>query len=43
VNVHTILVVVALGLAIASLIKPAWPLLPVSVILICVDLLITGR
>lgn len=43
VNVHTILVVVALGLAIVSLIKPAWPLLPVAVVLICVDLLIGGR
>jgi hypothetical protein len=43
VNVHTILVVVALGLAIFSLVKPAWPLLPVAVILVCVDLLIGNR
>jgi ABC-type transport system involved in multi-copper enzyme maturation permease subunit len=42
VNVHTILVVTALGLAIFSLVKPQWPLLAVSVILVCVTLLI-GR
>jgi hypothetical protein len=35
-----ILVIVAMVLAIVSLIKPAWPLCPVAVLLIAVALLI---
>lgn len=42
-NVHVILIVIALILAILSIIKPSWPLLSVSVLLICVDLLISGK
>lgn len=43
ITVHSILVVIALLLAIASLIRPAWPLLSVAVLILCVDLLIAGR
>lgn len=35
-----ILVIIALILAVVGIIKPAWPLVPVSVILICAALLI---
>lgn len=38
-----LLVVIALILAIISLIKPSWPLLPVAVILIAIALLISRR
>lgn len=41
-SVHQILIGLALLLAILSLIKPTWPLLSVSVLLIAVDLLIKG-
>ncbi|CAN5624505.1 hypothetical protein BH09VER1_BH09VER1_14000 [soil metagenome] len=36
-----LLVVIALILAVVSLVKPGWPLLAVSVILICVALMIS--
>lgn len=39
-NIHVILIGIALVLAVIAIIKPTWPLLAVSVILICVDLLI---
>jgi len=39
VSVFTILVLVAGGLAIVSMVKPAWPLLSVSVLLVCVALI----
>ena len=39
-NAHTVLIVIALILAVASIIRPTWPLVAVSVILICADLLI---
>lgn len=38
-----ILVLVALLLAIASLLKPSWPLLPTAVILLAVAMLIGAR
>lgn len=38
-NVFTILIVIAGGLAVVSLIRPQWPLLAVSALLICVALL----
>ncbi len=41
-NIHTILIGIALLLAILSIIKPAWPLLSVAVLLIAIDLLIRG-
>lgn len=41
-NIHTILIGIALLLAVIAIIKPGWPLLAVSVILVCVDLLV-GR
>ena len=41
-SVQAILVLIALILAIASLLKPGWPLLAVSVILLCVALLVTS-
>lgn len=40
-TVFNILIVIALLLAIASMIRPAWPLLAVAVVLICVALLAT--
>lgn len=40
-SAYTILVVIALLLSVASIIKPAWPLLPVAVILISVAMLIS--
>lgn len=42
-SVFSLLVVIALVLAIVSLIKPRWPLLPVAVILISVALIISRR
>jgi hypothetical protein len=39
-NAHTVLIVIALILAVASIIRPTWLLVAVSVILICADLLI---
>lgn len=42
-SVFILLVVIALALAIVSLIKPSWPLLPVAVILIAVALIISRR
>lgn len=41
-NAFTILVVVSMILAIVALIKPAWPLCPVAVLLLVVALLV-GR
>lgn len=38
-NAHTILIVIALILAILALIKPTWPLAAIALILVCVDLL----
>jgi len=38
-NAHQLLIGIALVLAIAGIVKPAWPLVPVAVILVCVDLL----
>jgi len=42
-SLFLLLVVIALILAIVSLIKPSWPLLPVAVILISIALLISRR
>jgi hypothetical protein len=39
-SVHFILPAIALGLAIISIVRPAWPLLAVAVILIAIDLLV---
>lgn len=39
-NPHQILLVIALVLAIGALVKPAWPLCPVAVLLVCIALLI---
>lgn len=39
-NAFNILIIIALILAVIGIIKPAWPLMPVSVILICAALLI---
>lgn len=39
-NIHIILPCIAIGLAIAGLIKPQWPLVAVAVLLIGIDLLI---
>jgi hypothetical protein len=41
-NTFTLLIIIALLLAVLSMVVPRWPLLPVSVLLICVALLI-GR
>lgn len=41
-NIHFILIAIALLLAILSLIKPTWPLLAVAVLLVCVSLLVKG-
>lgn len=38
-NVYTLLIVIAMVLAIVALVKPAWPLTPVAVLLVCVALL----
>lgn len=38
-SVQAILVLIALILTVVALIKPAWPLLPVSLLLVCVALL----
>jgi len=43
INAFTILVVIALLLAVGSMVKPAWPLLAVSVLLISVALLVGGK
>lgn len=43
ISVFTILVIIALVLAVVSLLKPSWPLVPVAVILIAVALLISRR
>ena len=40
VNTFVLLVAISLVLGIVSLIRPAWPLLGVAVILVCVALLI---
>jgi len=40
-SVQSILIVIALLLTIVSMIKPAWPLLQVAVLLVCVALLAT--
>lgn len=42
-TVFNILIIIAGGLAIFSMIKPAWPLLAVSVLLIAVALLTKGN
>lgn len=42
-SVFMFLVVIALALAVVSLIRPGWPLLAVSVILIAVALLISRQ
>ncbi len=41
-SVFTILIVIALILTVLSMIKPAWPLLSVAVLLVCVALLTRG-
>ena len=43
ISAFLILTVIALLLAVASLVKPGWPLLAVSVILLAVAILIGGR
>lgn len=40
-NAFTVLIVISLVLAVCSLIRPAWPLLPVAVILIGAALLVS--
>lgn len=42
-SVFFLLVVIALVLAIVSLIKPRWPLLPVAVILLSLALILSRR
>lgn len=42
-NVFVVLVIVAGGLAIFSLLKPGWPILAVSVLLIAIALLTKGN
>jgi hypothetical protein len=39
-SVFVLLIVLALLLAVAALIRPTWPLTPVAVLLICIALLI---
>jgi len=41
-NVFNILIIIAGGLAIFSLLKPQWPILAVSVLLIAIALLTKG-
>lgn len=43
ITAFSILVVIALILAILSLVKPQWPLLGIAVVLLSVALLIQGR
>lgn len=38
-NIHQLLICIALGLAVFAMIKPAWPLCAVAVLLLCVALL----
>ena len=38
-NAYTILIVIALGFSIGGMVKPAWPLLPIAVLLVCIALL----
>jgi hypothetical protein len=42
-SVFMLLVVVALALAIVSLVRPRWPVLPVAVILISLALILSRR
>ena len=42
-TIFVLLVVIALLCAIASLVKPGWPLISVAVLLICIALLINGH
>lgn len=42
-SVFILLVVLALILAVVSLVKPSWPLLPVAVILLSLALIISRR
>jgi len=39
-SIHTILPVIALILAVVGIAKPAWPLIPVAVILLAVNALV---
>jgi hypothetical protein len=39
-NVHVVLPVIALALAIGGIIKPAWPLVAVAVLLLAVNALV---
>ena len=39
-NLFTALIITAGAFAIASLVKPSWPLCPVAVLLVCVALLV---
>ena len=39
-NAFVLLIVIALLLSVAALVKPTWPLVPVAVVLVCVALLI---
>ena len=38
-----ILVIIALLLSVAGIVKPQWPLVAVSVLLVCVALLVGGK
>ena len=38
-NIHLLLIGIAMILAIVAIIKPAWPCVAVSVLLICIELL----
>ena len=42
-SAFSLLIIIALVLAVVSIIRPSWPLLPVSVILIAVALLISRQ
>ena len=42
-SVFILLVVIALVLAVVSLIKPSWPLIPVAVILLSLALILSRR
>lgn len=42
-NTFTVLILIALIMSIAGIIKPQWPLVAVSVLLVCVALLVSGK
>lgn len=42
-NAYTLLVIIAMILAILGIVKPQWPLVAVSVLLVCVALILNGK